>query len=84
MTFWDKDKNVASLLSFVYLIPVEEKTTGKGGSRKMLFIIFSYDDWNGEQHAVSAHLIICKRYCDSRMWLSFHSSDVMSDGSFPT
>ena len=85
-TFWNKDKCVASLSSSAHSIPVEEMTTGKGRGKSLFFIIFRYDDWNGEQQTVSVHLTICKRYCDSPTWLAFHSSDfviVMSDGFSP-
>ena len=85
-TFWNKDK-IASLSSFSHSIPVGEKTTGKGGGKNLFFIIFSYDNWNGEQQAVSVHLTTCKRYCDSQTLLAFHSSDyviVISYSSSPT
>ena len=66
MTIWNKDEYVASLPSFAYSIPVEEKTTGKRGGKNLSLINFWYDDWNGEQQAVSVYLTICKRYCNSR------------------
>ena len=61
-TFWNKGKFVVSLLSFAHLIPVEEKRTGEGGGKNLLF---RYDDWKGKKQSVSVHLTICKRYCDS-------------------
>ena len=38
--FWNKGKYVAYLPSFVHLIPVEEKTIGKGSGKNLSFIIF--------------------------------------------
>ena len=31
------------------MIPVEEKVIGKGGGKNLSFIVFRYDNWNGEQ-----------------------------------
>ena len=47
MTFWNKDKYVASLSSLAHSILVEEKTTGKGCGKNLPVIIFKNDDWNG-------------------------------------
>ena len=69
------DKYVDSLLSFAHSILVEEKRTDKGVGRNLSFIIFKYDDWNGEEQAVPVHLTICKKDCYSWTWLFFHSSD---------
>ena len=65
-------KYVDSLPSFSHLIPVEEKMTGKGGDKNLSFVIFRYDDWNGEQQAVSVHLTVCKIYTvtHGHDWLS--------------
>ena len=51
MTFWNKDKYVASLSSLAHSILVEEKTTGKGCGKNLPVIIFKNDDWNGSNSA---------------------------------
>ena len=51
--FWNKNKYVASLPSFSHLIPVGKKATGKGGSKNLLFVIFTYDDWIEGQQGMS-------------------------------
>ena len=43
MTFWKKDKYIASLSSFANLIPVKGKKTGKRGGKNLSFIIARYE-----------------------------------------
>ena len=48
---------------------------GIGDGENLWGIKFKYDDQKLEQQFSSEHFTICKKYCDCRTWLAFHSSD---------